>query len=74
MVVTSTAAANVSADTGTFAIVMIITLVILLATKEIVSAITNEPLALFNRHLNLGILPLLMVFASVEIVEIAEIL
>lgn len=54
-------------------IAAIITLIVFLATKELVSARTDGSSQRIGRFLNVGIAPLLMVFAMVVILAVAEI-
>ena len=69
--VTTIATLAIGASLGALATVLLISL---LATKEIVSADTRLKLQRFGRSLNIGIAPLLFVFALIVGIQVVAIL
>ncbi len=71
---TVTTVATAVALGGTLALVGILTLLALLVPKELTSAAESTRLQRLGRALNIGILPLLVVFALIVAAKIADVL
>ena len=69
--VTTVATLAVGATLGALATLLLISL---LATKEVVTADARRILRAFGRSLDIGILPLLMVFALIVAFKILEVI
>jgi hypothetical protein len=57
---------------GSFAVIGILVLIVLLIQKELTSTATGEKAKVFAKYLNIGILPLILVFISVVISRVIE--
>ena len=69
--VTTVSALGVSAALGVLAVVALIAF---LAAKELLSASPSSRFKLLGRSLNVGIVPLIMVFGVIAITKIVEVL
>lgn len=67
--VTTVAALAAGAALGALATIL---LIFLLASKEVVTADTRRPLRILGRNLNIGILPLLIIFTLIVAFKILE--
>jgi len=74
--VTSTTVAAVSsvALAASLALLAVVTLLVLLMQKEILTAATSELARTFSRVLNVAVIPLLLCFALIAVVKVAEVL
>jgi hypothetical protein len=57
---------------GSFAIIGILVLLILLVQKELTSTGTSQRARVFARYLNISILPLILVFVAVVVSKVAD--
>jgi len=57
---------------GSFAIIGILVLIVFLIQKELTSTVTGEKAKVYARYLNIGILPLILVFIAVVISKVME--
>lgn len=57
---------------GSFAIIGILVLIVLLVQKELTHANASEKARRWARYLNIGILPLVLVFAAVVVSKVIE--
>ncbi|NQT72259.1 MAG: hypothetical protein HQ553_05750 [Chloroflexi bacterium] len=69
MIVTTTVAAS-PVEAGAFGVIAIVTLVVILAVKLLAVVGDGPRSALINRHINVGIAPLLGIFAIIAVMEI----
>ena len=60
--------------TATISVVAVATLIVFLITKQLVGASPSLPSQLIAKFLTIGILPLIMAFAVIVAVKIAEVL
>ena len=76
MIVTSTTtvAAATTIEPAAFGVVAVLTLIALLVSKELALASETPKLNLFGRHLDIGVTPLLGVFAFIVLASVLEIL
>lgn len=57
---------------GSFAVIGILVLIVLLIQKELTSTAKGEKAKVFSKYINIGILPLVLVFISVVISRVIE--
>jgi Na+-driven multidrug efflux pump len=57
---------------GSFAVIGILVLIVLLLQKELTSTATSEIAKTLSKYLNIGILPLILVFIAVVISKVVE--
>ena len=76
MIVTSTTtvAAATTIEPAAFGVVAVVTLITLLVSKELALASETPKLNLFGHHLDIGVTPLLGVFAFIVLASVLEIL
>ena len=55
-------------------IAAVVTLIALLVTKELATATDGPRFKMLGRHLNVGIIPLLMVFSMIVVTKVVEVL
>ena len=60
--------------TAAISVAAIVTLIAFLSTKQLAGASPSHSSKLIARFLNIGILPLIMAFAVIVVVKIAEVL
>jgi len=60
--------------TATISIAAVVTLILFLSTKELASSVGSSTSTRLSRYLSVGIIPLLIAFAVVVGVKIAEVL
>ncbi|OQY48204.1 MAG: hypothetical protein B6242_02995 [Anaerolineaceae bacterium 4572_78] len=74
LITTTSTVITTSALVSSLSLVAILTLLVLLIKKELASTITNIQAKTLEKFLNVGVVPLLLTFALIVVVKVAEIL